>query len=412
MQTIKNLEIADYTYDLPNHKIAFEPLVPKDSSKLLVYQNNTISDSHFTNIADYLPENSLLVFNNSKVIPARLQFYTATNACIEIFLLEPILPNNYELAFGNLPSKSAIWKCFVGNVKKWKTECISQYIDTLHGNFEATIVEKTEDAYLIKLNWDIDASFSEIIECMGKIPLPPYIKRETIESDKITYQTVYAKINGSVAAPTAGLHFTNNTFASIAAKNIGLAEVTLHVGAGTFKPVKASKIGDHTMHSEYFVIGVSVLEKLLAASTITAVGTTSCRTLESIYWLGIKLLKKTSNTAVMSIHQWEVYELDNADNNFSKQKAIQAVIDYCHLHQLQSLECNTQILIVPGYRFKMVDNLITNFHQPNSTLLLLIAAFISTNDINKIKDWKTIYNHALQNDYRFLSYGDSSILMQ
>jgi S-adenosylmethionine:tRNA ribosyltransferase-isomerase len=403
MNAIQNISIADFQYELPNEKIAYEPLLPKDSSKLLVYKNGAIQDDHFYNVANHLPENSLLVFNNSKVIPARLPFFTETCACVELFLLEPIQPNSYELALGKNGDKTCTWKCFVGNLKKWKYTVIDAAIDSIHCKLTAERLSTIEDAYEIKFSWDADLAFSEIIEALGKIPLPPYIKRETIESDKITYQTIYAKIDGSVAAPTAGLHFTDNTLASLRAKNIQTNHVTLHVGAGTFKPVKAATIGNHNMHSEYFVVEKSLLENLIAQPCITAVGTTSCRTLETLYWLGVKLLLN-SNADISSLSQWEVYHLA-LENNFSKQEALTRLLNHAAENQLHSIVCNTQILIAPGYPFQIVDILITNFHQPQSTLLLLIAAFLDEEN-----NWRSIYQHALDNNYRFLSYGDSSIL--
>lgn len=403
MNAIQNISIADFQYELPNEKIAYEPLLPKDSSKLLVYKNGAIQDDHFYNVANHLPENSLLVFNNSKVIPARLPFFTETCACVELFLLEPIQPNSYELALGKNGDKTCTWKCFVGNLKKWKYTVIDAAIDSIHCKLTAERLSTIEDAYEIKFSWDADLAFSEIIEALGKIPLPPYIKRETIESDKITYQTIYAKIDGSVAAPTAGLHFTDNTLASLRAKNIQTNHVTLHVGAGTFKPVKAATIGNHNMHSEYFVVEKSLLENLIAQPCITAVGTTSCRTLETLYWLGVKLLLN-SNADISSLSQWEVYHLA-LENNFSKQEALTRLLNHAVENQLHSIVCNTQILIAPGYPFQIVDILITNFHQPQSTLLLLIAAFLDEEN-----NWRSIYQHALDNNYRFLSYGDSSIL--
>ena len=405
MNAIQNISIADFQYELPNEKIAYEPLLPKDSSKLLVYKNGAIQDDHFYNVANHLPENSLLVFNNSKVIPARLPFFTETGACVELFLLEPIQPNNYELALGKNGDKTCTWKCFVGNLKKWKYTVIDAAIDSIHCKLTAERLSTIEDAYEIKFSWDADLAFSEIIEALGKIPLPPYIKRETIESDKITYQTIYAKIDGSVAAPTAGLYFTENTLASLRAKNIQTNHVTLHVGAGTFKPVKAATIGNHNMHSEYFVVEKSLLENLIAQRCITAVGTTSCRTLETLYWLGVKLLLN-SNADISSLSQWEVYHLA-LENNFSKQEALTRLLNHAVENQLHSIVCNTQILIAPGYPFQIVDILITNFHQPQSTLLLLIAAFLDEEN-----NWRSIYQHALDNNYRFLSYGDSSILFR
>jgi S-adenosylmethionine:tRNA ribosyltransferase-isomerase len=402
--------IADYNYALPNEKIAYSPLQPKDASRLLVYKNETIVDDQFHNLAQHIAPESLLIFNNSKVIPARLAFYTPTNAYIEIFILEPIEPNNYEKSLGFSANNSCTWKCFIGNVKKWKSDQIELNIPSLQSNITATKLQASGDAYLVSFSWTEYFSFAEIIEAVGKIPLPPYIKRDAIESDKITYQTMYASINGSVAAPTAGLHFTQNTMDDLHENSIATDHVTLHVGAGTFKPVKAEVISEHQMHSEYFEVNINLLQKLINAKNIVAVGTTSCRTLESLHCLGCKvLLQQSANIhEPFSIQQWDAY--NEQHYSIAKQDALCALLHYCQQHQLQTIECHTQILLMPGYEFKVVDQLITNFHQPKSTLLLLIAAFLgnAANDANA--SWKRIYAHALENDYRFLSYGDSSIL--
>jgi S-adenosylmethionine:tRNA ribosyltransferase-isomerase len=399
----KNLKISDYIYNLPDEKIAQYPLSKRDSSKLLIYRNGKIEETKFSNIDKYIPSDSLIILNDTKVIPARLYFYKGTGAKIEIFCLEPLSDmTDYQIEFHK--KEKSIWKCFVGNASKWKNGKVNNTFNYQSRDFEITaeIKDKISDEYLIEFNWNSnDITFGEVIECFGKIPLPPYIKRDSEKSDKENYQTVYAKIDGSVAAPTAGLHFTEDVFKNLKIKNCVIEYLTLNVGAGTFKPVKTKIIGEHKMHEELFCINNVLLENILKFKNnkITAVGTTTLRTLESIYWYGVKLLKNES--AEFKIEQWCPYE--NEEIPFSD--SIETVLDFMKKNNLSHIYGKTELMIVPGYNFKVADSLITNFHLPGSTLLLLIAAFVGV-------DWKKIYDYALNNNFRFLSYGDSSILIK
>ena len=396
----RNIRIEDYSYQLPDDRIAKYPLTERDQSQLLVYKNGEVSKNLFSYVDDYIESNSTLVFNNTKVIQARLKFAKSTGAQIEIFCLEPIEPSDYVLAFQQ--TERITWKCIVGNLKKWKTGDLIQKINIQGSEIELKAAKKESagNSQLIEFTWNGSGiTFSEILESIGNTPIPPYLNRDSESIDKDRYQTIYSKQKGSVAAPTAGLHFTQRVLDKLKSKHVCIEEVTLHVGAGTFKPVKSETIDEHEMHTEHFVVTKKNLENLIRSRNIITVGTTSVRTIESLYWLGVKLIE--NGTLDAHISQWEAYELPNS---ISKNEALQALVDYLNQRNLHHLHASTQIMIFPGYEFKLINKLITNFHQPKSTLLLLIAAFIG-------KDWKKVYDFALNNDFRFLSYGDSSILM-
>jgi len=401
----KQIRISEYNYQLPDERIAKFPIAERDHSKLLVYEHGQISDDVFYHLPKYLPKNSLMVFNNTKVIQARLHFRKETGALIEIFLLEPIVPADYEQIFQTVGSCS--WSCLVGNLKKWKEGELTRQIDVNGQSFTLRASRRGEHGtgHQIDFEWDAQTvSFSEILEAVGELPIPPYLNRKTQESDKTTYQTVYSKIKGSVAAPTAGLHFTEKVLHEIDACGIDREELTLHVGAGTFKPVKSECIEGHEMHSEYISVRRQTLEKLLQhdASAI-AVGTTSVRTLESLYYIGLKLESSPDlSEDELHVSQWEPYEQKGA--SIPATQAIQNIVEYLDRHQRSVLNTSTQIIIAPGYEYKIVKVLITNFHQPQSTLLLLVSAFLKG-------DWRRVYDYALSNDFRFLSYGDSSLLI-
>ena len=401
----KQIRISEYNYQLPDERIAKFPIAERDHSKLLVYEHGQISDDVFYHLPKYLPKNSLMVFNNTKVIQARLHFRKETGALIEIFLLEPIVPADYEQMFQTVGSCS--WSCLVGNLKKWKEGELTRQIDVNGQSFTLRASRRGEHGtgHQIDFEWDAQTvSFSEILEAVGELPIPPYLNRKTQESDKTTYQTVYSKIKGSVAAPTAGLHFTEKVLHEIDACEIDREELTLHVGAGTFKPVKSECIEGHEMHSEYISVRRQTLEKLLQhdASAI-AVGTTSVRTLESLYYIGLKLESSPDlSEDELHVSQWEPYEQKGA--SIPATQAIQNIVEYLDRHQRSVLNTSTQIIIAPGYEYKIVKVLITNFHQPQSTLLLLVSAFLKG-------DWRRVYDYALSNDFRFLSYGDSSLLI-
>lgn len=395
----QNIKIEDFTYDLPDHRIAKYPLDKRDESKLLVYNKGSLAKDVFKNIEQHIDSNTTCVFNNTKVIQARLHFYKETGAKIEIFCLEPIAPSDYVLAFQQ--TESITWKCIVGNLKKWKDNDLEKIITI--DNTEITLTAKKKgsegNSQIIEFSWNnSEITFSEILETIGATPIPPYLNRESESIDKDRYQTVYSKLKGSVAAPTAGLHFTQDVLEKLQSKSVTLEEVTLHVGAGTFTPVKSETIDEHQMHTEHFVVTKKTIQNLLKSKQIVAVGTTSVRTIESMHWLGVKL--KVHNTFDSRISQWEAYQLPD----YSKKDSLEALLNYMIENDLNELNASTQIMIFPGYPFKLVDILITNFHQPKSTLLLLIAAFIG-------EDWKKVYDFALENDFRFLSYGDSSILI-
>ena len=395
----QSLFIEDFNYNLPDNRIAKYPQPKRDESKLLVYNHGSISQNYFFNITESLEPSALLIGNNTKVIQARLFFEKPTGSQIEIFCLEPVSTNDYVIAFQQ--KKTSTWRCLVGNIKKWKEEkLVMKFHYTSHEyNLMAEILSQTNDTFEIKFTWDNDLTFGELIELIGHMPIPPYLKREDEESDKQQYQTVYSLYKGSVAAPTAGLHFTQELLEKLKMKNILFDFITLHVGAGTFKPVKSNDVRNHEMHTEYFFVSRSSLKNILHNQEhITAVGTTSFRTLESLYWIGVKLIHNCQNPLQLS--QWEETHLPQ---NIKVSESLEKIINFMELNSKEILSASTQIMIVPGYKIRLVKNLITNFHQPKSTLLLLIAAFIGD-------DWKKIYAYALDHDFRFLSYGDSSIL--
>ena len=398
----QNIRIQDYCYNLPPDRIAKYPLENRDSSKLLIYKHNDISESVYASLDQYLPSGSVLFFNNTKVIPARLFFNTTDNKIIEIFCLEPISSNSDPYIELNKKA-SCKWKCIVGGAAKWKDTHAALYHNQI--TLKAEKIEKVNDAFIIQFTWEpSEKTFSEILEITGTIPIPPYLKRKTETIDVLRYQTIYAQNAGSVAAPTAGLHFTDSLLQKIKLKDCTIQSLTLHVGAGTFKPVKTSKMLEHQMHQEYIDVDLQTLKNLLASfnQSIIAVGTTSLRTLESLYWIGLKLHKNNNlSQSELEVKQWEPYE--NQNQSITKKDAIQAIINYLNKTKLNSLCAKTGILIAPGYNFKIVNALITNFHQPESTLILLVAALVG-------QSWRTIYDYALEHNFRFLSYGDGSLL--
>ncbi len=401
----RRISIEDYTYHLPDEKIAMFPLQERDSSKLLIAHEGTLKDERFRNLADSLPENALIVFNNTRVVEARMIFEKFTGARIELFCLEPSDPA-LEINVAMQQRNKVQWNCMIGGASKWKPgQILTKELST--GTLEARYVEKKSDCFVIELSWpDTSVSFAEILHEAGNMPLPPYIKRQVYEDDKSRYQTVYARHEGSVAAPTAGLHFTHHILSELKEKNIEPLYVTLHVGAGTFKPVKAEQMADHHMHAEFIEVQIDFLRRFTEADsrTAVAVGTTSLRTLESLYWLAVDIMTNNiSPGPEYELDQWFPY--NHQSTTLSRAEAMQILITHLELTGTERLITKTRLLIVPGYKFRMVDILITNFHQPRSTLLLLVAAFVG-------KNWKNIYEHALNNDYRFLSYGDSCLLMR
>ncbi len=402
----KHIQIKDFNYNLPDERIAKFPLAKRDNSKLLLYLHGEVTEDVFHNIAQYLPKGALMVFNNTKVIQARLHFRKETGALIEVFLLEPYMPADYEQMFQTTGHCS--WLCMIGNLKKWKEGTLKRTFD-VKGKEVTLVAERKEDvhkSYRVDFSWDAsDVSWAELLDAVGELPIPPYLNRETQESDKTTYQTVYSKVKGSVAAPTAGLHFTPEVLADIDRHGIDREELTLHVGAGTFKPVKSEEIQDHEMHTEYICVHRQTLEKLIRhEAKAIAVGTTSVRTLESLYYIGVKL-EKTLDLSEEELHvcQWEPYE-NAVAKPITPIKAIENILAYLDKHGLSALHASTQIIIAPGYEYNIVKMLVTNFHQPQSTLLLLVSAFLHG-------DWRKIYDYALAHDFRFLSYGDSSLLI-
>jgi len=406
MSTIHNIHIANYDYSLPDDRIAKYPLLQRDSSKLLIYRQRKIKEDCFRRLPDYLPAKSLLVFNNTRVIQARLLFRKASGAQIEIFCLEPADPTDYALNFQQ--TKQCSWFCLIGNLKKWKEGVLEQTVQIKNGSIILLAEKKAaySNTHLISFSWDNPCcTFADILDAFGRLPIPPYLHRDTEESDLQTYQTVYAKIKGSVAAPTAGLHFTPEVLDDLQSHGIGMAEITLHVGAGTFMPVKTESIGDHTMHTELFSIHRQTLLQILDnLGQIIAVGTTSVRTLESLYHIGVTLCKNPDATSAdIAVKQWTPYEEN--DVAITPAEALRQILTYMDKNHLNKLVSATQIFIVPGYSFRMIQGMITNFHQPQSTLLLLVSAFVDGN-------WKAIYDYALMHDFRFLSYGDSSLLLQ
>ncbi len=411
MKDFEAIRTIDYNYNLPDERIAKFPLTKRDSSKLLIYNSGKISHNLFTSLPEHLPSGALMVFNNTKVIQARLHFRKepaggpkSQGALIEIFLLEPVCPNDYQVMFNQ--TEECEWHCLVGNLKRWKEGSLKKNISigTKEICVTAERIESTNNGHIIKFRWNGNVTFAELLEATGEIPIPPYLNRESQESDKTTYQTVYSKIKGSVAAPTAGLHFTDTVLANLDSHNIEREELTLHVGAGTFKPVKSENIAGHEMHTEYIVVKKSTIEKLIAHNgEAIAVGTTSVRTLESLYYIGVYLsTHPDASEEEMHVQQWTPYNSGN--NKLTTIESLHYILDYLNNHNLDSLKTSTCIIIVPGYKFHIVKMMVTNFHQPQSTLLLLVSAFVNGN-------WREIYKYALENDFRFLSYGDSSLLI-
>ena len=399
----RNIRIEEYNYPLPDERIAKYPLSQRDSSKLLIYDKGEVSHTQFSNIAELLPKGSLMIFNNTRVIQARLHFRKETGALIEVFLLEPYAPSDYELMFQTREECS--WLCLIGNMKKWKGGALSRDINVngMPITLTAERLGTHGTSQIVKLSWDNEnVCFADLIDAAGELPIPPYLNRNTEESDKTTYQTVYSKIKGSVAAPTAGLHFTPEVLKDIDSHGIEREELTLHVGAGTFRPVKAEVISDHDMHTEYVSVSRHTIERLLAHNgQAIAVGTTSVRTLESLYYIGLHIMGGDTSDNAMHVKQWEPYE---QRENTSATEALTAILEYMTVNELETLNASTQIIIAPGYEYKIVCRLITNFHQPQSTLLLLVSALVGD-------DWHKIYDYALDNGFRFLSYGDSSMLI-
>jgi len=400
-----NIAIADYTYDLRDEQIAKYPLEPRDTSKLLFYNNGSLVEDVYSHLADYLPENCILVMNNTKVVEARVLFTKSTGSTIEIFCLEPA-EGYHDITQAMMQKKSVLWKCMVGGAKKWKEEWLSKTItyNNQSISLQVRIAERLADSFIIEFSWgDETISFAEVLHHAGIIPLPPYLNRNTEEKDAETYQTVYAAHDGSVAAPTAGLHFTESLFEKLSAKNIIHHFVTLHVGAGTFKPVKAEVIADHEMHSEFIEVDKSFIAMMaIIDSPVYAVGTTSLRTLESLYWMGVKtIINPSIEMDDLTITQWEVYELK--EQEISVNRAFKALLDKMEDWNANQLISKTQIIIAPGYTIRTIKGLLTNFHQPQSTLLLLVAALIGA-------DWKKVYEYALTHNFRFLSYGDGCLL--
>lgn len=396
---IPEIHIEDYTYDLPEERIAKYPLERRDSSKLLVYIDGGICESVFRNLPSFLPADSIMVFNNTKVVPARLFFRRATGALIEIFCLEPVEPAEYAVAFAQ--TESCKWKCVLGNAKRWKGDILDYYSDELsYLHLRARLIDRDGQTGTVEFRWDDDEPFSSVLETCGTMPIPPYLNRETEEIDIDRYQTLYAQIRGSVAAPTSGLHFTEEVLSNLSSMGIDCEDICLHVGAGTFLPVKSSLISEHTMHREPFAVSRSfILDLLESGKKVIAVGTTSVRTLESLYYAGVSIIE----TGVpQDVTQWAPYEREYP---YSTEESLRAIVDYLEREGLDELRVGTHIIIVPGFSFRIVNMLITNFHQPQSTLLLLISAFVGG-------EWPKIYEYALGHGFRFLSYGDSSLLFR
>ena len=400
---IPEIRIEDYNYNLPDDRIAKYPLPQRDGSKLLHYKEGVVTEKKFSDISTLLPEGSIMVFNDTKVVPARLHFQRSTGAHIEIFCLEPVQPEEYVTMFA--VTDKCRWKCIVGNVKRWKNDTLNLYNPDSNDEvtslaLKADLVERQGETSIVEFSWEGGLPFSKVLEICGSIPIPPYLNRNTEDVDLERYQTLYARFRGSVAAPTAGLHFTEKVLQAIRERNITTETVCLHVGAGTFLPVKSSLVSEHTMHREPFVVTLEFLEKLLAKTgKLVAVGTTSVRTLESLYYVGVKCIE----TGVPAdVDQWDPY---CRVYSYTLNEALAALVEYLRKNNLKDIQLGTRIIIVPGYKFKVVDVLVTNFHQPQSTLLLLISAFVKG-------DWHKIYDFALANDFRFLSYGDSSILFR
>lgn len=412
MKSPKDIRIADFSYELPDERIAKYPLAERDASKLLIYNHGSISHRHFRDVPELLPEGSLMVMNNTRVIQARMHFRKETGALIEVFCLEPARPNDYVLMFQQ--TAACTWHCLVGNSKKWKSGVLSRAI-TVDGRQVVLTAERSLDTdlaakageQLIRFSWtDTSITWAQVIDACGELPIPPYLNRKTEESDLRTYQTVYSKVKGSVAAPTAGLHFTPAVLNAIDQRGIERAELTLHVGAGTFKPVKSERIEGHEMHSEWIYVPRTVIEALLRHHCeCTAVGTTSVRTLESLYYIGKKILANPDITEdQLPVAQWEPYEGVSGED-VKSEDCLSAILQWLNRNGISALHTATQIIIAPGYRYRIVRRMITNFHQPQSTLLLLVSAFVGDDH------WRDIYRYALDHDFRFLSYGDSSLLI-
>lgn len=398
---MEKILIDDFNYPLPDERIAKYPLAERDSSKLLVYRDGAIEESHFREIGNSLPKDSLLIYNNTRVIQARLIFHKESGARIEIFCLEPIEPHDYQLSLSS--QRGCVWKCMVGNLKKWKSGALQLAVAMADGH-EATLsaerLSTTGNTHEIRFSWDdTTLAFAEILDAMGELPIPPYLNRATEESDKKTYQTVYSRIKGSVAAPTAGLHFTDRVLADLKSRGIKTSELTLHVGAGTFQPVKTADANEHTMHTEIIAVPRKAIQDVRDnLGHIVAVGTTSVRTLESLYYLGERIAQKEE----LHVGQFDPYE---KNHTLTTEEALDIILNYLDETHQETLHAETQIMIEPGFRFRVVCQMITNFHQPKSTLLLLVSAFVAG-------DWHTIYDYALSHDFRFLSYGDSSLLFR
>ena len=404
MKETKHIKVSEFNYPLPDERIAKFPLSTRDESKLLVYRHGEVSEDRFTSLPSYLEPGEMMVFNNTKVIQARLHFRKETGALIEVFCLEPIQPNDYVLSFQQ--TRQCSWLCMVGNLKKWKEGTLKREVEVKGRTItlSATRGECRGTSHWIDFAWDDETlTFADVLEAVGELPIPPYLNRETQESDKQTYQTVYSKIKGSVAAPTAGLHFTERVLKSLDEHGIDREELTLHVGAGTFKPVKSEEIEGHEMHTEYISVNRRTIEKLIAHGGKTiAVGTTSVRTLESLYYIGVLIHQNPeANQEELHVKQWMPYEPHPI---LTPVESLQGILSYLERHGMEALHTSTQIIIAPGYEYKIVKKIVTNFHQPQSTLLLLVSAFVKG-------DWKKIYDYALSHDFRFLSYGDSSLLI-
>lgn len=404
MKDTKHIKISEFNYPLPDERIAKFPLSTRDESKLLVYRHGEVSEDRFTSLPSYLEPGEMMVFNNTKVIQARLHFRKETGALIEVFCLEPIQPNDYVLSFQQ--TRQCSWLCMVGNLKKWKEGTLKREVEVKGRTItlSATRGECRGTSHWIDFAWDDETlTFADVLEAVGELPIPPYLNRDTQESDKQTYQTVYSKIKGSVAAPTAGLHFTERVLKALDERGIDREELTLHVGAGTFKPVKSEEIEGHEMHTEYISVNRRTIEKLIAHGGQTiAVGTTSVRTLESLYYIGVLIHQNPeANQEELHVKQWMPYE---PHPMLTPVESLQGILSYLDRHGMEALHTSTQIIIAPGYEYKIVKKIVTNFHQPQSTLLLLVSAFVKG-------DWKKIYDYALSHDFRFLSYGDSSLLI-
>ena len=418
MEETRHIKIKDFNYHLPDERIAKFPLAERDSSKLLLYRKGEVQEDTFVNLPQYLPEGALMVFNNTKVIQARLHFRKETGALIEVFCLEPAVPHDYVLMFQQ--TRSCSWYCMIGNLKKWKNGALKRTVTVRGQEIELTVTrgEMHGNSHRVDFVWNSDeVTWAEILDAVGELPIPPYLNRETQESDKETYQTVYSKIKGSVAAPTAGLQFTERVLEALDRHGIDREEVTLHVGAGTFKPVKSEEIEGHEMHTEYICVNKRTIEKLIAhGGACIAVGTTSVRTLESLYYIGVYLeTHPDASEEELHVQQWTPYEYaeqtrpqgsepDGRPEALTTVEALQNILDYLERNELSALHTSTQIIIAPGYTYHVVRMMVTNFHQPQSTLLLLVSAFVHG-------DWHKIYDYALEHDFRFLSYGDSSLLI-